>query len=117
MQPSSPKLLEDIRDACDFVLAVVAGKTLDDFIGDRLLYQGVERNFEIIGEAMNRLAKSDSETAEHLGDYPQIIAFRNILIHGYDIVDREIVWGVVHDNLPTLKEQIDALLRETGSEE
>lgn len=47
----------------------------------------MERNFEIIGEAMRRLANEDPETAAEISDHRRIIAFRNILIHGYDLVD------------------------------
>lgn len=112
MRPEAPKLLEDIRDAADFVLKSVAEKALDQFKNDRLLYQAVERNFEIIGEAMGRLAKADAETATQINRYPQIIAFRNILIHGYDTVDREIVWHVIHNDLPSLLGQTHKLLDE-----
>ena len=114
MQPEAPKLLEDIRDAADFILKSVADKTLDQFRLDRLLYQAVERNFEIIGEAMNRLAKADAQTASQINRYPQIVAFRNILIHGYDIVDREIVWHVIHNDLPSLLKQTIHLLRDAS---
>ena len=110
MQPSTPKLLEDIRDASTFVLRTVMDKTYENFVGDRLLYQAVERNFEIMGEAINRLKKSDPETLENIGDYAQIIAFRNILVHGYDIIDREIVWRVIHDKLPSLNARVEGLL-------
>ena len=110
MQPNAFKLLEDIRDACAFVLECVAAKTLDDFSKDRLLYQAVERNFEIMGEALNRLKKKHPRAAAKIGDFPRIVAFRNILIHGYDIIDREIVWRVIHDNLPSLKCEVENLL-------
>jgi uncharacterized protein with HEPN domain len=56
MQPKTPKHLEDIHDAAAFILEVTAGKTLEAYRADRLLRQAVERNFEIIGEAVNRLA-------------------------------------------------------------
>jgi uncharacterized protein with HEPN domain len=58
MQPKTPKLLEDIRDAAAFIRDSVRGKTLDDYHGDRLLRQAIERNFEIIGEAIKRLSHS-----------------------------------------------------------
>jgi uncharacterized protein with HEPN domain len=98
MRPEAPKLLEDIRDAAEFILASVANKSLEQFKSDRLLYQAVERNFEIIGEAMNRLAKADTQTSTQINHYPQIIAFRNILAHGYDLIDREIVWHVIQND-------------------
>jgi uncharacterized protein with HEPN domain len=56
MERKSPKLLEDIRDAAAFVRQAVENKSLDDYRRDRLLRQAIERNFEIIGEAVGRLA-------------------------------------------------------------
>ena len=114
MQRKTPKLLRDIRDAAAFILEATRGKTLDDYRTDRLLRHAVERNFEIIGEAVKRLASVDSATASRIGDYRRIIAFRNILIHGYDLVDHAQVWGVVVNQVPILNEQVAALLREVA---
>jgi uncharacterized protein with HEPN domain len=75
-----------------------------------LLRQAVERNFEIIGEAVKRLAQFDPSCAEGIGQYPQIIAFRNILIHGYDLVDHALVWGTVQTQLPALLRDVQTLL-------
>jgi uncharacterized protein with HEPN domain len=91
MQPKTPKLLEDIRDAAGFILDSVRGRSLVDFRGDRMLRQAIERNFEIIGEAIRRLTQVDPEAAARIGDHRQIIAFRNVLIHGYDLVDHALV--------------------------
>ena len=110
MLPRSPKLLEDIRDAAAFIRDVSTGKDLVDYGADRLLRQAIERNFEIIGEAIKRLALYDSETAARIDDYRQIIAFRNVLIHGYDLVDHELVWGTIESQIPTLLRDVDALL-------
>jgi uncharacterized protein with HEPN domain len=110
MERKTAKLLEDIRDAAAFVRQATESKTLDDYRQDRLLRQAVERNFEIIGEAVGRLAKSDPDTAAKIGDYQQIIAFRNVLIHGYDLIDESQVWEVVCSNLPTLEGEVSALL-------
>ena len=57
MQPKTPKLLEDIRDAAAFIGEAVRGRTLQQYRSERLLRQAIERNFEIIGEAINRLAQ------------------------------------------------------------
>src|SRR5713226_9384903 len=78
MQPKSPKLLDHIRDAAAFIQEVTRGKSVDDFENDRLLRQAVERNLEIIGEAVGRLARDDEQTAGRITDFRQIIAFRNI---------------------------------------
>ena len=59
MWPKTPKLLEDIRDATAFIRETVQGRTLDDYQRDRLLRQAIERNFEIIGEAIHRLTQHD----------------------------------------------------------
>jgi uncharacterized protein with HEPN domain len=95
MQPQSSKLLEDIRDAAAFIREVTTGKSLVDYGADRLLRQAIERNFEIIGEAIKRLAQHGAETAARIDDYRQIIAFRNVLIHGYDLVDHALVWSTI----------------------
>lgn len=111
MQPQSPKLLEDIRDAAGFIQEVANGKSLADYDADRLLRQAIERNFEIIGEAIKRLAQYDAETAARIDDYRQIIAFRNVLIHGYDLVDHALVWSVIESQIPTLLRDVETLLK------
>lgn len=114
MELKSPKLLEDIRDAAAFVRQAVERKSLDDYRRDRLLRQAVERNFEIIGEAVGRLVKLDPATATRIGQHAQIIPFRNLLIHGYDLIGERQVWDVIQLNLPTLEAEVTALLAETG---
>ena len=110
MHPQLPKLLEDIRDAAAFIGEVTKGKSLTDYGADRLLRQAIERNFEIIGEAIKRLAQHDAETAARIADYRQIIAFRNVLIHGYDLVDHALVWSTIEGQIPTLLRDVEALL-------
>lgn len=110
MQPRSPKLLEDIRDAAAFIREVANGKSLADYHADRVMRQAIERNFEIIGEAMKRLAKYDNETAARIDDHRQIIAFRNALIHGYDLVDHALVWSTIESQIPILLRDVEALL-------
>jgi uncharacterized protein with HEPN domain len=112
MQRKSPKLLEDIRASAEFLRTVTHGKTLSDYQTDALLRAAVERHFEIIGEAMNRLAKLDPVTVARINDYPRIIAFRNILIHGYDLVDHAQVWHVLQNYVPILEHQAADLLND-----
>ncbi len=70
-----------------------------------------ERMFEIMGEAMTRLRDTDEETFQAISGAGSIVGFRNRLIHGYDTVDDEIVWKIVQDKLPTLREEVEALLK------
>jgi uncharacterized protein with HEPN domain len=114
MQPRTPKLLEDIRDAAAFIGEVVRGKALHDYERDRLLRQAIERNFEIIGEAMNRLAQQDPGIASRISKHRRIIDFRNILIHGYDLIDHRIVWSTIDEELPVLLAQVQELLSTGG---
>jgi uncharacterized protein with HEPN domain len=112
MQLESLKLLEDIRRAAELILQFAGGRSLSDYSADPLLRSAVERQFEVIGEALRRLAKRDAATAAQVGDYQQIVAFRNVLIHGYDIVDDQIVWDAVQTKLPTLHQNIVHLLQQ-----
>lgn len=111
MRPETPKLLEDARDAGSFILFSVAGRTLDQFEADRLLRQAIERNFEIIGEALRRIAVADSDVAAQIGDTRRIIDFRNLIIHGYDRIDYELVWLVIQEKLPNLVSRIEDILK------
>ena len=79
MQPKTPKLLEDIRDAATFISEATRGKTLEDYRHNRLLRQAVERNFEIIGEAIRRLEQIDLGVTAQISNSRQIVDFRNIL--------------------------------------
>ena len=64
----------------------------------------------IVGEALNRLMKIEPSVAAAITDARQIIAFRNILVHGYDVVRNEVVWGILETGLPTLTREVDTLL-------
>jgi uncharacterized protein with HEPN domain len=115
MRPErTPRTLGQIRDAASFVLSVTEGKTLRGYSDDRLLRQAVERNLEIMGEAVGRLRRDDPETAGRLTEHERIVDFRNVLIHGYDLVDDEIVWDTIRTKLPVLLSEVDKLLEEKG---
>jgi uncharacterized protein with HEPN domain len=110
MQLEAKKLLEDMRQACERILEFTEGKTLSDYMGSALLRSGVERQFEIIGEALNRLTKVEPNVANQIRHYRRVISFRNILIHGYDVVEDPVVWDVITSDLPALHKQIRILL-------
>jgi uncharacterized protein with HEPN domain len=110
MQLEAKKLLEDIRQACEEILTFTEGKTFQNYTQDRLLRSGVERQFEIIGEVLNRLNKTAPDVANQVSHNKRIISFRNILIHGYDVVEDAVVWDIVAKDLPLLNSQIIKLL-------
>jgi uncharacterized protein with HEPN domain len=116
MRLKTPKWLEDIRASCEFILDSVVGKTIDEYQSDMQLRYSIERSFEIAGEAMGRIARFDPDTAALIGDHPRIISFRNVLIHGHDIVDHKTVWLVIHEHLPALKKQVEKLLSQAEIE-
>lgn len=111
MRPEASKLLGDIRDAGGFILQIHQGATLTQYRENRILRNATERNFEIIGEAINRLVRADPDTSALLGEVRVIIAFRNILAHGYDYIDHEIVFDVIQTKLPVLLTRVDELLK------
>jgi uncharacterized protein with HEPN domain len=73
-----------------------------------MLRRAVEREFEIIGEAMNRIAQIDDKI--NISTKKQIISMRNRVIHGYDKIDDAIVWGTIIRHLPILKKEIQSLI-------
>ena len=115
MQCDPRAYLWDAREAAAAILEFVAGKTIEDYASDRLLRSAVERQFEIIGEALSQLCKIEPRWADSIPDVPQIIAFRNVLIHGYASVNDLTVWRTIEESLPTLYEIVTSLLDEAGT--
>jgi len=105
-------LLFDMQQAASGVAAFTQNKSRDDFKSDLMLRRAVERQFEIIGEAMTRLRNLSSETAEKIAEYRGIISFRNVLIHGYDQINDDITWQIVIEKLPVLRIELETLLQE-----
>jgi uncharacterized protein with HEPN domain len=116
MQPETLGLLVDIRDAARFIAADTADATYDEFLNDQRMRQAVLYSFLVIGEAVNRLRRRNPDIAERISDLRQIVGMRNALIHGYDVTDYPIVWQAIHETLPILREQIEALLPEEDRE-
>lgn len=110
MKLESRKYLDDIRRAARLLTEFTGGKTLTDYLSDAMLRAAVERQFEIIGEAMSRLAQQDNAVAAEISGFQRVIAFRNVLIHQYTDVDDRLVWDVAEKNLPTLVREVEDLL-------
>jgi len=109
------KYLWDAKVAADRIARFTAGKSFDNYRSDEMLRSAVERQFEIIGEALSALRRVAPEMIETVPDAARIIAFRSVLIHQYAAVDDRLVWGVVEGKLPALVETLDRLLRDVGT--
>jgi len=92
----------------------VSGLDGQTFAATEIVHSAVERKFEIIGEALGQLSKIDPVLASRIPDARDIIAFRNVLIHAYAVVDLDRVWQIVVVSLPTLRAAVAALLEELG---
>ena len=109
MEHEIKKYLYDIHESIVSIENYLGEKRdFSIYMSDKMLRRAVEREFEIIGEAMSRIEKIDS-TIE-ISSKKQIISMRNRVIHGYDKIDNEIIWGTIVRHLPTLKKEIDDLL-------
>ncbi len=104
--------LYNILQSINEVESYFAGKPLrfEEFASDTKTKRAVERNLEIIGEAVNRILKKDPGI--NIPDSRKIIDTRNRIIHGYDVVSDDIIWSIVVRHLPMLKQQVEKLLQE-----
>ena len=98
-------LLEDILEACQKILSYTGGMDFDDFVSDDKTIDAVVRNFEIIGEAANRVPedfKSDHPEIE----WRRIIGFRNRVIHEYFGINYEMVLNINEENVQELADLV-----------
>lgn len=102
--------LYDIQEAGDRLERFIADKHYEEYGADDLLRSAVERQFEIIGEALGQLGKVAPDQLKQISDAGKIISFRNILIHGYAVVDDQVVWDIIQTKLPTLRKEVRKLL-------
>lgn len=90
---TSQLLIQDILDSCHKIMEYTESMTYDDFVKDSKTIDAVIRNFEIIGEAANRLPESFKESHAQI-DWHRIRGFRNRIVHDYMGIDYEIVWEI-----------------------
>ena len=104
------KCLYDIKFAVDEIDSFLANckRSYESYKNDVLLRRAIERNLEIIGEAMSRILKEDPEF--QIQNARRIIGLRNQIIHGYDSTSDESIWGIVVNHLPKLKKEVEELI-------
>lgn len=119
MNNHAKKLLFDVVTSGRSILQWCKDRSFDDYEQDRQFRRAVEREFEIIGEALGRLAQADPTVASRITNVQRIVGFRNRIIHGYDAIDDAAVWGVAESHLPRLVAEVEALLESSagGAEE
>jgi uncharacterized protein with HEPN domain len=102
--------LWEVEDAARSIQSYTHGLDVEGYLGNSMTQAAVERKFEVIGEALNQLSKVDPALAARVPDLPQIVAFRNQLIHGYATVNPRTVWNAVQVSLPGLMQVVQEML-------
>jgi len=111
MQRDYRVYLRDILDAIVKIERYVASSSFEEFMKNELVVDAVVRNLEIIGEAVKRLPKNVTTEHKDMG-WRRIAGLRDILIHEYFGVDLEILWDIIKNKLPKLKEKVSRILQE-----
>lgn len=114
MQRDPRAYVWDVREAAEAIAEFVADVSFEAYVANPMLHSAVERKFEIIGEALNQLSKTEPSLAARIPELPRIVAFRNLLIHGYAAVDHARVWRIIHDSLPAIVVKVTTITDELG---
>ena len=112
MRPDARVLLADVDSAATDIARFTEGMNRETYARDARTQAAVERKFEIIGEALNRLHQTFPEIAERIPRLREAVSFRNLLIHGYAVVIPDRVWDYAENDLPELRRIAQALLGE-----
>ena len=116
MSPSLLDFLRHIEHECEFILRVSKDKTCDEITADELLSKGIVRGLEIIGEASKKL-DDDFKLLHPLVEWNKIARTRDLMIHHYFGIDYNIVWDIITDKIPTLLENIKAIIAEQATKQ
>jgi len=105
--------IHDILECIERIEKYVSGLSYDDFIKDDKTKDAVVRNLEIIGEAANQIPMDIRERYKDI-PWAQIVGLRYRLIHGYFVVDYDIVWNIIDKEIPDLKIKIKEIFKDLG---
>ncbi len=86
--------------------------SFEEYSSNTMLKRAVERDFEIIGEAINRILKKDSSFEDKISESRNIIGLRNLIIHAYDSISDESIWSIIIQHLPQLEKEVNILVNE-----
>ncbi len=110
MQRDPRAWLWDIQQASERAMLFLEPHDMASYQANDLVRAALERQFEIIGEAVSQLAKHAPEIAAQVPHWREAIGFRNVLIHGYATIDDARVWQIAKVNLPALLEAVNRLI-------
>lgn len=114
MRPESAALLWDALDAARSIRQFLDGVSREAYAADLMRRRAVEREFEIVGEALGKLRRIDPEVAARVPGLKDAVGLRNVLIHGYAEIIDERVYDTATGDLPLLVEALAALMAEAG---
>ncbi|MBA2389361.1 MAG: DUF86 domain-containing protein [Geodermatophilaceae bacterium] len=115
MPRDAASYLWDAEGAAKLALEFMAGRRVADLDSDVMLRSALERQIQIVGEALSQLARLEPAYGSRIPDLPRIVALRNILVHGYAVVDHERLWDISSEELPALRRLLQQLLDEVTS--
>ncbi len=106
MQPKVLKYILDIQGIIEEIetIKTKANNNFISFKSDIILQRAIERDLEIIGEAIRKIIEIDPSIS--ISSAKNIIGLRNIISHAYDSVEPEMIWGIIQNNIPLLAEEI-----------
>lgn len=102
--------LEDAAAACELILQFTQDMDEEQYDTDLKTQSAVERQFEIIGEALNRIKRIEPNLLDQIENWREIIGFRNVIAHGYDVIENVIIWDSVLKDIPLLLVQLKQML-------
>jgi uncharacterized protein with HEPN domain len=106
------KWLYDIKSAIDEIEGYFINlpKDFGQYSSNLILKRAIERDLEIIGEAISRILKQDPDVP--IDNARKIVGLRNQIIHAYDNISDEIIWAIIQKHLPLLKQEVIELIKE-----
>lgn len=103
-------IIEDILESIGKIMSYTVGMDYDSFLKDSKTREAVYRNFEVMGEAANRMPNEFIDKYSEI-EWHKIISTRNIIIHSYDEIDDSIIWNIIQNSLPELQLKLEDLLK------
>ena len=112
MKPDAVQLVASVAEAATLIVRWADGKTVEDYVADPYMRSAIERQFIVIGEAVNQLHAVEPSIAARVSDFRNLIGFRNVLVHEFFQVNHHRVWKVIEEEAPPLLQEVAALLAE-----